>query len=197
MIIIIRHGQTVWNLQKKKQGHKNSKLTLKGVSQAIKIANFFNRKLKDLEQFKIYSSPIKRVIDFTNIINNKLKKKKIKKKIIYSNLLKEHKFGKWEGKTITKIKKLFPKEFQNRENDKWNYKIPNGESYSLLTKRIEKFLKQKINIKKNYIIFTHEMVSKVLRGKLLKLKKEKIIKLKHNSNYIFIFDNKKIIKIKT
>ena len=197
MIIIIRHGQTLWNLQKKKQGHKNSKLTLKGIRQAIKIANFFNKKIRNLEQFKIYSSPIKRVIDFTNLINKKLKRKKIKKKIIYSNLLKEHKFGKWEGKTISRIKKLFPKEYQNREDDKWNYKIPNGESYSILSKRIKKFLKQKINIKKNYIIFTHEMVSKVLRGKLLRLKNKKIIKLKHNSNYIFIFDNKKIVKIKT
>ena len=76
MIIIIRHGQTLWNLLKKKQGHKNSKLTSKGKRQAVKAANFFNKKIKDIEEFKIYSSPLKRVVDYINIINKNLKKKK-------------------------------------------------------------------------------------------------------------------------
>ena len=39
-------------------------------------------------------------------------------------------------------------------------------------------------------------LSKVLRGLLLNLRNEKIINLKHNSNNIFIYNNKKIKKIK-
>jgi len=88
------------------------------------------------------------------------------------------------------------KEFKDRENNKWKYKIHKGESYQILYDRIKKFLKKNINLKKNYIIFTHEMVSKVIRGILLNLEKDKIIKLKHNSNYVFVFKNDKIRKIK-
>ena len=196
MIIIVRHGQTLWNILKKKQGHKNSKLTSKGKIQGVKVANFFNQKINNLEEFKIYSSPLKRVVDYINIINKKMKKQNIKKMIIFSNQLREHKFGKWEGKTIHEIKKIFPKEFKKREMNKWNYKVPNGDSYAIIAKRLKKFLKNNINLKKNYIIFTHEMVSKILRGILLNLSNEKIINSKHNSNNIFIYNNKKIKKIK-
>ena len=196
MIIIVRHGQTLWNVLKKLQGHRNSKLTVKGNRQAIKVAKFFDQKIKKIEDFKIFSSPIKRVVDYTNVINSNLKNIKIKKKIIYSNYLKEHNFGKWEGKSIKEIKKIFPNEFENRENDKWNYKVPNGESYLILNKRIKKFIKKRISLRKKYIIFTHEMVSKVLRGIILNLDKKKTIKLKHNSDFVFVYKNKKFKKTK-
>ena len=106
MIIIIRHGETIWNTQKRKQGHKNSKLTLKGKRQAIKVANFLNKKKYDLSKFKIYSSPLRRVLDYKNIIEKHLKPKfDLRKKTILSNMLKEHKFGHWEGKNDSEIKK--------------------------------------------------------------------------------------------
>ena len=40
------------------------------------------------------------------------------------------------------------------------------------------------------------MVSSIIRGLLLKLKKKKIITLKHSSDNIYIYKNKKIKKIK-
>ena len=78
MIIIVRHGQTLWNVLKKLQGHRNSKLTVKGNRQAIKVAKFFDQKIKKIEDFKIYSSPIHSVVDYTNVINSNLKNIKIK-----------------------------------------------------------------------------------------------------------------------
>ena len=72
MIIIIRHGETTWNLKKRKQGHKNSKLTAKGKRQAIKVAKFLNKKKYNLNNFHLYSSSLKRVIDYTKIINQNL-----------------------------------------------------------------------------------------------------------------------------
>ena len=47
--------------------------------QGTKVANFFNQKINNLEEFKIYSSPLKRVVDYINIINKKMKKKKNEK----------------------------------------------------------------------------------------------------------------------
>ena len=85
MIIIIRHGETAWNVQKRKQGHKNSDLTQKGRRQGVEVANFLNKKKLNLDNFVFYSSPLKRVVDYSKIINQNLNynfKLKKKNKII-------------------------------------------------------------------------------------------------------------------
>ena len=197
MIIIVRHGQTYWNLEKRKQGHKNSKLTEKGKKQALKIAKFFNKNNFNLNNFILYASPLKRVIDFTKIINKNLNHKfNLKKKLKLSDKLKEHKFGLWEGKSDKEIKKLFPDQVKKRKFDKWNYKIPQGESYEILYKRVKKFINIKIEFKKNYIIFTHDMVSRVFRGYLMKYKKKKIMNSEHKNSSIFIFKKNQIKEIR-
>ena len=102
MIIIIRHGETYWNLKKRKQGHKNSKLTPEGKKQAIKVAKFLNKKKYNLNDFILYSSSLKRVTDYVKIVNRNLAYKfSFKNKIKLSSFLKEHKFGIWEGKNDT------------------------------------------------------------------------------------------------
>ena len=91
---------------------------------------------------------MKRVIDFTKIINKNLDHKfNLKKKLKLSDKLKEHKFGLWEGKTDKEIEKIFPDQVK-KELDKWNYKIPQGGSYEILYKRVKKFINIKIEFKK-------------------------------------------------
>ena len=171
MIIIVRHGQTYWNLEKRMQGHGNSKLTEKGKKQALKIAKYFKKNNLNLNNFILYSRPLKRVIDYAKIINRNLNHKFIlKKKLNLSDELKEHKFGLWEGKSDKEIEELFPDQIKKRKLNKWHYKIPQGESYEILYKRVKKFINKRIKFKKNYVIFTHDMVSRVFRGYLMKYK---------------------------
>lgn len=197
MIIIIRHGETAWNLKKRKQGHKNSKLTSKGKKQAIKVAKFFNKKKYNLNHFILYSSTLKRVTDYTKIINSNLTNRfNFKKQVRLSNQLKEHKFGHWEGKNDKEIEHIFPDQIKKRKVDKWNYVIPGGESYGLLYERISKFIQKKIDLKKNYVIFSHDMVSRVFRGYLMKYKPNKIINSEHKNSSIFIYNNKSLKEYK-
>ena len=196
MIIIVRHGETKWNLEKRKQGHKNSNLTKKGRDQAIKVADFLKKKNIKLEKFKFYSSPLKRVVDYSKIVTQNLDYKlRFKKKIKLSNLLKEHKFGIWEGKTDAEIKTMYPNQLKKRRMNRWEYVIPGGESYKLLDTRVNKFIK-KINTRGNYIIFTHEMVSKVFRGILMNYKSKKTLSLSHKNSSIYIYKNKSIKEYK-
>ena len=63
---IIRHGQTVWNLESRKQGHKDSPLTLKGIEQAHHISSILeNQKLQD---YVLIVSPLGRCKQFSSII---------------------------------------------------------------------------------------------------------------------------------
>jgi len=107
--------------------------------------------------------------------------------IIYDENLKEHSFGDWEGLTAAEIKRWFPGELEKREHNKWDYVVPNGESYALIKKRLEGFLCS-CNTE-NMILFTHETASKVIRGILLNLSKEDILSLDHKQNVIYKIEN--------
>ena len=54
MIYIVRHGQTAWNLQGRKQGRKDSPLTLKGVEQAKDVSKILNNSIKNVVKSKMY-----------------------------------------------------------------------------------------------------------------------------------------------
>ena len=99
----------------------------------------------------------------------------------------------WSDKEINE---LFPDQVKKRKLNKWHYKIPQGESYEILYKRVKKFINKRIKFKKNYVIFTHDMVSRVFRGYLMKYKKEKILNSEHKNSSIFICDKKKIKEIR-
>jgi len=189
IIYLIRHGQTIWNLQGKKQGHKDSPLTIKGIEQMKNIANEI-KKIPNFNDYKIISSPLGRCKQSTSIICEEIKYPF--ENCIFEEKLKEHSFGLWEGKTENEIKSEFLEEFTKRrfQENHWDYVVPMGESYKILFNRvsqvIEKYKNQKI------IFVCHEMVSKVIRGKLLKFNKEEIIKLKHPQDVIYQIKNNKL-----
>ena len=89
-IILVRHGETEWNLQNRLQGHKNSPLTLNGKKQALAV----NKALSRFEINAAYTSPLKRAADTAEII---LEGRNIQ--AIKLNNLKEIFLGPWEGKT--------------------------------------------------------------------------------------------------
>lgn len=87
-IILVRHGQTNWNLKNKLQGSTNIDLNETGVLQAKQTAKNLANKNIDV----IYSSPLNRTLATTNEIN---KNRNIK--IIKDIRLIERSFGNLEG----------------------------------------------------------------------------------------------------
>tara|TARA_R110002126_G_scaffold200999_3_gene348528 strand:- start:686 stop:1282 length:597 start_codon:yes stop_codon:yes gene_type:complete len=196
MIYIIRHGQTVWNLAKRKQGQKDSPLTLKGIKQARQTAELIKEEFlnKDLREYAIVISPQWRCQQYASIICESLG-------IDFMNCtteecLKEHSFGLWEGKTEEEIEDAFPGFLERRykQENYWNYIVPMGESYELLSNRIgrvlDKYKGQKV------IFICHEMVSKVMRGNLLGIKSCEVLPLKHKQNTVYCINNKVLKEIK-
>ena len=67
-LVVVRHGETEWNLQKRAQGHKDIMLNDTGVAQAMHAA-----KLLQNEKFDaIYTSDLKRANDTGKIIVKQL-----------------------------------------------------------------------------------------------------------------------------
>lgn len=164
-LFLIRHGQTKW----KKIGflsYTDLELTKEGILQAEKIA----RKLKKEKIDKIYSSPLKRCKQTAQIIG-----KYLDLKIYIAPQLREVNFGIFEGLSLKKAEKKYPELFWARQKDKWNFRIPCGESYQDAAERILKFLKKLSDKKNNNIVLvTHVTIIKILLKLFSNLPMEKI-----------------------
>lgn len=90
-IIIVRHGQTDFNLERKLQGITDNKLNDTGKEQAL----ITKEKLKNEKIDLIICSPLIRAKQTANIINEE---KKLD--IIYDDRLIERNFGEFEGEYI-------------------------------------------------------------------------------------------------
>jgi len=190
MIYIIRHGQTAWNLQKRKQGRKDSPLTYRGIQQAMSVSEFIKNSIVDVEEYKFVISPQWRCQQYASIICDMVGKQF--SDCIMEENLREHSFGSWEGKTEEEIEIQFPKFLERRYKPEnyWNFIVPMGESYELLSSRvskvIEKYRKQKA------IFICHEMVSKVMRGYLLNMTNAATLDLNHPQDTVYHICNNKL-----
>ncbi|SDZ10162.1 probable phosphoglycerate mutase [Evansella caseinilytica] len=63
-LYITRHGETLWNTQKKMQGWNDCELTEKGK----KNARYLSARLKETTFHSVYSSPSKRAVSTTTLI---------------------------------------------------------------------------------------------------------------------------------
>lgn len=196
MIYIVRHGQTQWNKTKRKQGRKDSPLTRKGLEQALSVGATLSEEMKHPQNFKLVISPQWRCQQFASLICEVLG-------LDFSNCIleediREHSFGLWEGKTEEEIGREFPGFLEKRYKTEnyWSYVVPMGESYELLSKRVEVVLEKYQN--QDVIFVCHEMVSKVMRGLLMNYDNSTTLNLRHPQDTIFKYkkDNLEEIKVK-
>ncbi|SHN86936.1 histidine phosphatase family protein [Desulfitobacterium chlororespirans] len=161
-IYLIRHGQTKWNLLKKMQGSKDSKLTDQGIKQAIMLG----KKLKPVKFNKIYSSSATRTMETSGFIFPSME-------VCYSTSLNEIAMGEWEGRTYTQIEKMNPKEWHNFFNDPFNYNpSKGGESFAKLKNRLKQFIytERLFSQEGNIAIVSHRITLRMLLSILLEEK---------------------------
>ncbi len=184
-IILVRHGQTIWNEEGRFQGRLNSPLTKKGELQAKENALKLRKNIENMENIKIFSSPLGRARDTALIICRELGINT--DSIIFDNRIIEFNYGIFEGKKREDM--MNRQEFQDREADKWSYKIENGESYILVKYRVKDFLDD-IKNEKKVIVVAHEMVNRTIRGVYCNYNKNITLSLKQPNNMILLLNNK-------
>jgi len=180
-LILIRHGETKWNLENRYQGILDSDLTSKGKRQAKANAQKLLNHFKDFNNIKIFSSTLERAKNSAYIICDELEIDRAK--IIFDDRLKEFNYGIFEGKTKDECNRIYPKILEDRESNKWSYQIEGGESYIEVANRLKEFIKIVQN-EKIVIIIAHEMVNRVLRGLYLNLSNDKILQLRQSNDMI-------------
>ncbi|MGF6906124.1 histidine phosphatase family protein [Fusobacterium sp. PH5-44] len=129
-LYLVRHGETVWNVEKRFQGKSDSPLTQKGILQAKLLSDY----LKNENFNAFYSSPAKRAMDTANmIIGNRNQNLNI------INDFAEISIGDMEGVESHIFKEKYPELFYNFffDPEKYNPKLINGESFKELENRVK------------------------------------------------------------
>jgi probable phosphoglycerate mutase len=183
-LVIIRHGETEWNIKKLIQGHFDSPLTTKGIEQA----HILGKRIAMIRPDHIYSSDLGRAYETTRVIT-----KYYKKPITVEKNLRERNLGIFQGYSWETIKTQFPKEFHEFVKADPDYRIPEGESYSQLIHRVLTVLHQIVS-KHSYekvLIITHGgIISSLFRHILsIPLSAPRRYKLKNTSINRVIVEN--------
>lgn len=130
-IILIRHGETDWNLIGRYQGQADPSLNAMGYQQARQLAEELLHSSIDI----IYTSPLKRTRETAEIIAEKLKIQ-----IIDEPRLMEIHQGEWQTKLRVEIEQLYPQLFAAWENTPWEVSPPGGESLPEVQSRVNNAL---------------------------------------------------------
>jgi len=199
-LILIRHGQSVWNLENKFTGWVDVKLSSKGKEEATKAGELI-RKL-DINFGSFYTSYLKRAIDTLNIIlkTNDLNNVKVKK----AWQLNERHYGSLTGLNKDDMKKKLSEEEVYKFRRSWDkapdkldksspyhpckidiYKsipenlIPDTESLKDTYDRVIPYYKNNItdNLTKNVLISAHGNSIRALCKYLFNLDNNNISKL--------------------
>ena len=118
-IILIRHGETVWNLEERLQGQLDSPLTPLGVAQAQAVAT----RLQDEKFSALYSSDLGRAWQTANAIATRTGHS-----IVTDPRLREKHFGIVHGLTIAEVQANHPTIYAERGVHSPDYAAPEGES---------------------------------------------------------------------
>ena len=127
-LLLVRHGQTDWNIARRFQGQSDTPLNEVGKKQAKALAN---RLLNQPFDF-VYSSDLQRATETAKII--------CKSEWHPDLRLREVNFGDWEGLTYNEIKEKHPDTLSAWENDIYKNAPPNGETLEGLSARVQSML---------------------------------------------------------
>ena len=171
-IIVIRHGQTEWNVARRMQGRLDSPLTAEGVRQAHAHGAVL-KKLDPVEE--MYVSPSGRTRETAYILNSY-----VRAPMIYEDALLERDMGAWSGLSVDDLETAFPSAWQERLQDPYHHRPPDGENLADMRRRCEAFLQDVVdNEARTVALVTHQVMSRVIVGALLGLTEEETVQVIH------------------
>lgn len=181
IIYLTRHGEST--AQKQKIIGTDADLTQNGIKYATHLKQIIDAHSKKNEIVDVMCSTLQRSIKTANIFmtDNKYNVKQLKQ-------LNEISGGEFEGQTYDQVKMQWPIIYELRQNDKFNYSWPGGESYRQMIIRLESIF---VKIKQSEIpivIVAHQAVCRAIYAYLINIEPEKCIEIDIMSHTIYKFE---------
>jgi broad specificity phosphatase PhoE len=189
-ILLVRHGETEWNLQRRYQGRSDSPLTDRGIAQARAIGQLLAA-MPDAAAAQIVGSPLGRARATAEIIRAHLPAASEPQ---FDDRLRELSLGSWDGLTYDEIAMSAPGVFDGEGRYEWYFRSPDGESNEAFAARVGEWLRASAQAH-HLIVVTHGIVTRVLRGLYASLPREVALVLPVPQDKIFRLSGGKIEEI--
>ena len=174
-LLILRHGETLWNRAGRMQGSADSPLTALGRQQAAAQGRLLSA--FDAGAFQIWTSPQGRAVETAQIALPGQKRS-----IRHDSRLAEIAMGDWTGVERSEIRRQVPHLFEKGENLIWYDHAPGGEGLEALYMRTGSFL---ADLAQPAILFTHGITSRMLRCHALGLERDRFADLPGGQGVIY------------
>ncbi|XP_075525748.1 6-phosphofructo-2-kinase/fructose-2,6-biphosphatase isoform X2 [Dermacentor variabilis] len=159
-IYLTRHGESVLNLQGRIGG--DADLSERGREYALALAKFIKK--QSIPRLRVWTSQLKRTIQTAAGIDAPQERWKA---------LNEIDAGICEEMTYEEIQEKFPEEFAARDQDKFHYRYPRGESYEDLVARLEPVIME-LERQENVLVVAHQAVLRCLLAYFLDKNSEEL-----------------------
>ena len=160
-LVLLRHGQSQWNLENKFTGWTDVPLTKKGINEAKNAGNLIKK--NNIKFDKIFSSVLERANKTAEIAINQTNSEDLYEdnKLVYekNKNLNERDYGDLEGLNKNETAEKFGKEQVHIWRRSYDIPPPNGESLKDVVRRVSPYFEKEIepllNEGKNILIVAH------------------------------------------
>ena len=175
-LLLIRHGETDWNNERRMQGHTDTPLNANGIAQARQLAV---RVVSEGSFSAMYASPLARARVTAEIIAQECGIAPI-----LDDRLKEQGLGKFEGLTDAELERRFPGALAAWRTDPLRAPLPGQEKRDAFQQRVQAFLD---NLRARHTDGTR--VAVVTHGGTIGMMLATLIGLDIGKRFPFWFDN--------
>ncbi|RXN00233.1 6-phosphofructo-2-kinase/fructose-2,6-bisphosphatase 3 [Acipenser ruthenus] len=147
-IYLCRHGESEHNLRGQLGG--DSELSPRGKKFARALSGYL--KEQNQKNLKVWTSQLKRTIQTAEALDMPYEQWKA---------LNEIDAGVCEEMNYEEVKERYPEEFALRDQDKYHYRYPTGESYQDLVQRLEPVIME-LERQENVVVVCHQAVMRCL-----------------------------------
>jgi alpha-ribazole phosphatase len=128
--VLIRHGESVWNGERRIQGNQDPALSPRGRRQAdLLTVGLTDRLPKSVAA--VYTSPLRRAAETAERIAGAFGLP-----IIPEPDIREMRLGRWEGMTVAEIQVAFPGTYESWLADPHTHPAPDGERLEIFARRV-------------------------------------------------------------
>ena len=186
-IILVRHGETEWNVQEVFRGRTDVELNQTGIKQAELLAEH----LSHLKLDAIYSSPLRRAVKTAEIIASRQRLN-----VEIAPGLIDFDYGKWQGLSHQEVKDKYKKLYTEWLKNPHQVKMSDGETLDEVRKRALMVVNEVIAKHDGTIaLVSHRVVNKVLICALLGLDNSHFWNIRQDNcgTTTFTYENKRFV----
>ncbi|MCB1684695.1 MAG: histidine phosphatase family protein [Pseudomonadales bacterium] len=180
-LFLVRHGQTVWNVEGRMQGRLDSALTAQGTEQADAHGRLLGA-VGGIDALFVSSAGRTRAT--AALINAH-----VKTRVHYEDALLERDIGDWSGLTMSEIARKDPQAWQARISEPYHFRPPGGENLADMSRRCAALVDRLLTgSDRRVVVVTHQVMSRVIAGRLLGLTEAETVTTLHPNDLLYRFD---------